>query len=60
MWSITACLSSCLQKEKTSQFHVFVSSSETGVRNGIKSWKAYLVSSAELQEAIGGLYFSNK
>jgi hypothetical protein len=33
-----------------------VSSSETaGVRNGIKSWKAHLLSPAERQEAIGGL-----
>jgi hypothetical protein len=30
------------------------SSSETGVRNGIKSWKAHLLSSAEGKEAIGG------
>jgi hypothetical protein len=33
----------------------FVSSSETEVRNGIKRWKAHLLSSAARQEAIGGL-----
>jgi hypothetical protein len=38
----------------------FVSSSETVVRNGIKSWKAHVLSSAERQKAIGGLHFSNK
>jgi hypothetical protein len=32
-----------------------VSSSETEARNGIKSWKAHLLSSAERQEANGGL-----
>jgi hypothetical protein len=35
-----------------------VSSSETEVKNGIKSWKAHaahLLSSAQQQEAIGGL-----
>jgi hypothetical protein len=32
-----------------------VSSSEKEVRNGIKSWKAHLFSSAERQEAIGGI-----
>jgi hypothetical protein len=31
------------------------SSSETEVRHGINSWKAHLFSSAERQEAIGGL-----
>jgi hypothetical protein len=32
-----------------------VSSSETEIRNGIKGWKAHVVSSAQGQEAIGGL-----
>jgi hypothetical protein len=32
-----------------------VSSRETEVRNGIKSWKAHLFSSAKRKEAIGGL-----
>jgi hypothetical protein len=32
-----------------------VSSSETGVRNGIKRWDAHLLSSDEEQEAVGGL-----
>jgi hypothetical protein len=32
-----------------------VSSSQTEVRNGIKSWKAQVLSSAERQEAVGGL-----
>jgi hypothetical protein len=38
----------------------YVSRSETEVRNGIKGWKAHLLSSAEQQEAIDGLQFSNK
>jgi hypothetical protein len=37
-----------------------VSSSEPEARSGIKSCKAYLLSSAEQQEAIGDLYISNK
>jgi hypothetical protein len=37
-----------------------VSSSETGVRNGIKSWKSHLFSSAEEQETVGGFYFKVK
>jgi hypothetical protein len=37
-----------------------VASSEAGVINGIKSWKAHLLSSVERHEAIGGLKFRNK
>jgi hypothetical protein len=37
-----------------------VSSGETGVRSRIKSLRAHLISSAERQEDIGGLWFSNK
>jgi hypothetical protein len=38
-----------------------VSSSETGVKNGLKTWKAHLPLSAEQQKAIYcGLEFSNK
>jgi hypothetical protein len=37
-----------------------VSSSEREVRNGIKGWKARVVSSAERQEVLVGLQFSNK
>jgi hypothetical protein len=33
----------------------FSSSSETGVRNGMKSWVAQILSSGEREEAIGGL-----
>jgi hypothetical protein len=37
-----------------------VSRSETEVRNGIKSWNTHVLSSAERQEAIGGLELSDK
>jgi hypothetical protein len=30
------------------------------IRNGIKSWDAHMLSSAERQEAVGGFLFSNK
>jgi hypothetical protein len=36
----------------------FVPSSETDVRNGMKSWKAPVLSSAQRQEATGALFIS--
>jgi hypothetical protein len=40
--------------------HCNNSSIEKRVRDGMKSWKAHLLSSAEQQEAISGLEFINK
>jgi hypothetical protein len=46
---------SCSARCDNSEQPFFFQRSETEVENGIKSWKAHLLSSAERQEAIGGL-----
>ncbi len=42
------------------RIRVWWSGSGTEVGNGIKSWKAHVLSLAERQEALGGLWFRNK
>jgi hypothetical protein len=37
-----------------------LSSSETGIYPGIRSWKKHLSAWARCQEAIGGIYFTKK